>query len=159
MKLLKALLMLNIFMALVVNISALALKDEEDKNGDDHDHTDHEVTQEYSSDDIEDEELSSSQNGGSRFLREKKMKRLRCNKFPMICHFQGSPGPHCCKKKCVNVLRDGLNCGKCGKKCKYNETCCNGKCVNPSFNRSHCGGCNNRCDSGSICAFGLCNYA
>ncbi|PRQ31931.1 putative stigma-specific protein Stig1 [Rosa chinensis] len=85
--------------------------------------------------------------------------RLTCNKFPRICYTKGSPGPHCCKKKCVNVLTDKLNCGKCGKKCKYSEVCCKGKCVNPSFNRTHCGGCNNRCKDGGFCAFGICNYA
>ncbi|GMN75104.1 hypothetical protein TIFTF001_052563 [Ficus carica] len=41
-------------------------------------------------------------------------------------------------------MRDRHNCGKCGKKCKYNQICCNGNCVNPSFNKRHCGGCNNR---------------
>ncbi|KAJ6892480.1 hypothetical protein NC651_025623 [Populus alba x Populus x berolinensis] len=80
--------------------------------------------------------------------------------FPRICQAKGSPGPHCCKKKCVNVLADRLNCGLCGKKCKYNEICCNGKCVNPSFNRRHCGACNNSCGgNGNLCVLGLCNYA
>ncbi|OVA03411.1 Stigma-specific protein Stig1 [Macleaya cordata] len=82
-----------------------------------------------------------------------------CNKFPMICQAKGSPGPHCCKKKCVNVLKDRQNCGLCGKKCKYTEICCRGKCVNPSFDKRHCGGCSNRCNGDGFCAFGLCNYA
>lgn len=95
-----------------------------------------------------------------RSLRQKKQTlRLTCNKFPRICGFKGSPGPNCCKKKCVNAMRDRYNCGKCGNKCKFNQICCSGKCVNPSFNRRHCGGCNNSCSNGSLCAFGLCNYA
>ncbi|OAY84237.1 hypothetical protein ACMD2_05433 [Ananas comosus] len=34
----------------------------------------------------------------------------------------GSPGPDCCKRRCVNVMTDGLNCGRCGAKqvrCSY----------------------------------------
>ncbi|KAJ4725136.1 putative Stigma-specific Stig1 family protein [Melia azedarach] len=85
--------------------------------------------------------------------------RLTCKKFPRICYFKGSPGHSCCKKKCVNLLKDRMNCGKCGKKCKYNQICCNGKCVNPSFNGRHCGACNNSCNNGEFCVFGLCNYA
>ncbi|KAK9938594.1 hypothetical protein M0R45_015322 [Rubus argutus] len=110
----------------------------------------------------ESESNSSFLHGNGRSLRQKmrtRTVRMTCNKFPRICYTKGSPGPHCCKKKCVNVLTDRVNCGKCGKKCKYSEVCCKGKCVNPSFNRSHCGGCNNRCQVGGFCAFGLCNYA
>ncbi|GMN36511.1 hypothetical protein TIFTF001_042459 [Ficus carica] len=91
--------------------------------------------------------------------QRKKTRRVTCNKFPRICRAKGSPGPSCCKKKCVDVTRDRHNCGKCGKKCKYNKICCNGKCVNPSFNKRHCGGCNNRCNNGGLCAFGLCSYS
>ncbi|EXB63291.1 hypothetical protein L484_000953 [Morus notabilis] len=93
------------------------------------------------------------------FSPRKHTRRLTCNRFPRICRAKGSPGPSCCKKKCVNLLRDRHNCGKCGKKCKYSQICCNGKCVNPSFNKRHCGGCNNRCSSGGLCAFGLCSYS
>lgn len=97
--------------------------------------------------------------GNDCFLLQKHQVRLTCNKFPRICQAKGGPGPYCCKKKCVNVFTDRANCGRCGKKCKYNEICCKGKCVNPSFHRRHCGGCNNRCKDGGFCAFGLCNYA
>ncbi|PON91929.1 Stigma-specific protein [Trema orientale] len=93
------------------------------------------------------------------WLRKRTYKRPTCKKFPRICLSKGSPGPSCCKKKCVDLMRDRHNCGKCGKKCKYNQLCCNGKCVNPSFNKSHCGGCNKRCSNGGLCAFGLCSYA
>ncbi|MBA0606687.1 hypothetical protein Godav_019119 [Gossypium davidsonii] len=102
-------------------------------------------------------EYSSAQ--GRWLLQNKRPRRVTCKKFPGICDAKGSPGPQCCKKKCVNILTDRHNCGKCGKKCKYNEICCKGKCVNPSFNRKHCGGCNNRCSNGEFCVFGLCNYA
>ncbi|XVF57501.1 hypothetical protein PTKIN_Ptkin06aG0210400 [Pterospermum kingtungense] len=111
----------------------------------------------------ETEQIFTSDEGQGRSLLQKKRTRSRrnmtCNKYPRICHARGSPGPQCCKKKCVNISMDRLNCGKCGKKCKYNEMCCEGKCVNPSFNRKHCGGCNNRCSNGGLCVFGLCNYA
>ncbi|GMN36509.1 hypothetical protein TIFTF001_042460 [Ficus carica] len=93
------------------------------------------------------------------FRPRKHTRRLTCNRLPRICRAKGSPGPTCCKKKCVNVMRDRHNCGKCGKKCKYNKICCNGKCINPSFHKRHCGGCNNRCKNGGLCAFGLCSYS
>ncbi|XP_050220170.1 stigma-specific STIG1-like protein 4 [Mercurialis annua] len=117
----------------------------------------HELLTEQSSDD----EVSSEHKSG-RVLYQRRFwrpRRVQCNKYPWICHAWGSPGPHCCNKKCVNVLADRMNCGACGNKCKYNQTCCNGKCVNPYFSRGHCGGCNNRCKVGGFCAFGLCNYA
>ncbi|KAF5728416.1 hypothetical protein HS088_TW21G00563 [Tripterygium wilfordii] len=146
---------LVLFMALLLNLaSPLPLQaHEEDDEGEGV-----EIT-------LDDEEVSSSyEHGFGRFLGQRRLIRhrgrpMKCNKFPRICGGKGSPGPHCCKKRCVNVLRDSANCGRCGKKCKYNEVCCDGKCVNPSFNRRHCGGCNNMCSNGGFCAFGLCNYA
>lgn len=108
------------------------------------------------------DQMISSVRGGSRFLLSHKKPRVKmtCNKYPMVCRLKGSPGPYCCKKKCVNVLTDRLNCGKCGKKCNYNEICCKGKCVNPYSDKKHCGGCNNRCiNKGSYCMFGMCSYA
>ncbi|KAK6124499.1 hypothetical protein DH2020_041752 [Rehmannia glutinosa] len=98
--------------------------------------------------------------GVSRFLAQRtRVAFMRCNKFPRICRAKGSPGPDCCKKRCVNVAKDRLNCGKCGNKCKYSEICCKGKCVNPLRNKKHCGGCNNKCKKGSKCMFGMCSYA
>lgn len=85
--------------------------------------------------------------------------KMTCNYYPRICRVKGSPGPDCCKKKCVNVSTDRLNCGKCGLKCKYYETCCKGKCVNSFSNKKHCGGCNNKCKKGSYCMYGMCSYA
>ncbi|KAG6573172.1 Protein GRIM REAPER, partial [Cucurbita argyrosperma subsp. sororia] len=85
--------------------------------------------------------------------------RLTCNMYPRVCRAKGSPGPDCCKKKCVNVETDRNNCGMCGNKCKYSRICCNGRCVNPMFNKKHCGGCGNECSKGSSCAYGMCDYA
>ncbi|PON52129.1 Stigma-specific protein [Parasponia andersonii] len=77
--------------------------------------------------------------GMSRFLAQQS---LTCEKFPRVCRLKRSIGLDCCKKKCVNVKTDRLNCGmcgyKCGYKCKYTEICCKGKCVNSSFDRRHC---------------------
>ncbi|KAE8656523.1 F-box/RNI/FBD-like domains-containing protein [Hibiscus syriacus] len=95
----------------------------------------------------------------SRFLAQKPRGAMTCNKYPRVCRVAGSPGPDCCKKRCVNVTTDRLNCGKCGRKCKYSEICCKGKCVNPMSNKWHCGGCNNGCDKGSKCLYGMCSYA
>uniref|UniRef100_A0A2C9W761 Stigma-specific STIG1-like protein 1 n=1 Tax=Manihot esculenta TaxID=3983 RepID=A0A2C9W761_MANES len=136
-------------MALAISAAALTLQEEQDQEGADMDYGD------------ETSEFSAEHRFGRILIQRKRKARARmsCKKFPRICHAKGSPGPYCCKKKCVNVLRDRFNCGACGKKCKYNQICCNGKCVNPSFNRRHCGGCNNKCKNGSFCAFGLCNYA
>ncbi|XVF57500.1 hypothetical protein PTKIN_Ptkin06aG0210300 [Pterospermum kingtungense] len=149
-------------MVLVLTISAAPNLDQQDSS----DHNDHSAAEEDENDATtmpETEQIFTSDEGQGRSLLQKKQTRsgrnMTCNKFPRICHAKGSPGPHCCKKKCVNISMDRLNCGKCGKKCKYNEICCEGKCVNPSFNRKHCGGCNNRCSNGRLCVFGLCNYA
>ncbi|KAF5195055.1 Stigma-specific protein stig1 [Thalictrum thalictroides] len=102
----------------------------------------------------------SSLRGTSRFLAQQKPKKqLSCNKFPRICRSKGSPGPDCCKKKCVNVKTDGLNCGMCGNKCKYSQICCGGKCINPSMDKRNCGGCNKGCNKGEFCSYGMCNYA
>lgn len=84
---------------------------------------------------------------------------LKCNKYPRVCRAPGSPGPDCCKKRCVNVMKDRFNCGKCGRKCKYWQTCCRGRCVNVMSDEKHCGGCNNKCKKGSSCTYGMCSYA
>ncbi|KAK8706014.1 hypothetical protein V6N13_049596 [Hibiscus sabdariffa] len=68
-----------------------------------------------------DDAITMDSSGHRSLLQKKRNRRVTCKKFPMICHAKGSPGPACCKKKCVNVLKDRQNCGKCGKKCKYNE--------------------------------------
>ncbi|XP_057537630.1 stigma-specific STIG1-like protein 1 [Amaranthus tricolor] len=85
--------------------------------------------------------------------------RLTCDKFPRVCHVKGSPGPDCCWKKCVNVKIDNLNCGMCGRRCRFPETCCNGRCINTLYDRKNCGGCKNKCQRGSFCYNGMCSYA
>ncbi|OMO67007.1 Stigma-specific protein Stig1 [Corchorus capsularis] len=103
---------------------------------------------------------STSLRGVSHFLAEQSLKaNVQCDKFPRICRLKNSPGPDCCKKKCVNVKTDRFNCGMCGHKCKYAEICCKGQCVNASFDKRNCGGCNNKCKKGEFCAYGMCNYA
>lgn len=108
---------------------------------------------------------STSLRGVSRFLAQRdipvpaNMNLMTCDKFPRVCRLKSSKGPDCCKKKCVNVKSDRLNCGMCGYKCKYPEICCKGKCVNASFDRRNCGGCNNKCKKGESCVYGMCNYA
>ncbi|XVF27923.1 hypothetical protein REPUB_Repub14bG0151300 [Reevesia pubescens] len=133
MKFLKIFLMLAMFMALAITLSA----------NDDHSQV----------------EPTSLRGIPSRFLAEKPRAVMTCNKYPRVCHVAGSPGPDCCKKKCVNVKTDRLNCGRCGKKCKYSEICCKGQCVNPMSHKKHCGGCNNNCNKGSKCLYGMCSYA
>ncbi|KAH7545706.1 stigma-specific STIG1-like protein 3 [Ziziphus jujuba] len=112
---------------------------------------------------LETQETSSSSTtslrGVSRFLAQQNLAvNMTCEKFPRVCRLKNSNGPGCCKKKCVNVKTDRLNCGMCRNKCKYNEICCKGNCVNASFDRGNCGGCNNKCKKGEFCAYGMCNY-
>ncbi|XP_030553013.2 stigma-specific STIG1-like protein 3 [Rhodamnia argentea] len=109
---------------------------------------------------------AASLRGAGRFLTQAASSRAvpTCDKYPRICRDKGSPGPDCCKKKCVNVSADRLNCGMCGHKCKYSEICCRGQCVNPMSDKKHCGGCNNKCNrkkgsSSSSCVYGMCSYA
>ncbi|XAR65677.1 hypothetical protein NMG60_11009863 [Bertholletia excelsa] len=114
----------------------------------------------------EDEEIpfqespeATSLRGTSRLLAQTSRANMKCNKYPRICHVKGSPGPDCCNKKCVNVKTDRLNCGYCGKKCKYSEICCKGKCVNPMNDKKNCGGCGTKCKKGNRCTYGMCSYA
>ena len=97
--------------------------------------------------------------GTRRFLAQSSRVVMTCNKYPRVCYAKDSPGPDCCKKNCVDVRVDKLNCGRCGKKCKYTEICCKGECVNPMSNKKHCGNCNNKCKKGTSCVYGMCNYA
>ncbi|KAL2931288.1 Stigma-specific STIG1-like protein 1, partial [Bienertia sinuspersici] len=85
--------------------------------------------------------------------------RITCNRLPRICRLKGSPGPDCCRKKCVNINSDKFNCGFCGRRCRYPEVCCNGRCINPWYNRKNCGGCHNKCKKGTYCYYGMCSYA
>ncbi|WOL09347.1 hypothetical protein Cni_G18100 [Canna indica] len=89
----------------------------------------------------------------------RRAKHMACNKFPRICHAKGSPGPDCCRKRCVNVKTDGLNCGRCGRRCRFGWACCVGKCVNVTCDESNCGGCKRKCKKGSFCRYGMCSYA
>ncbi|KAK1321081.1 hypothetical protein QJS10_CPA03g00717 [Acorus calamus] len=86
-------------------------------------------------------------------------KTHKCDMNPMVCTYAGSDGPNCCGQKCTDVRTDDLNCGKCGKMCKFTYTCCGGKCVDINFDKRHCGGCNNKCQKGVLCIYGMCNYA
>lgn len=105
-------------------------------------------------------EPATSLRGTGRFLAEKTRVTLTCDKYPKVCREnKGSPGPDCCNKRCVDVMKDGLNCGECGKKCEYGKLCCKGKCVNPMHAKQNCGSCGNNCDKESLCTYGTCGYA
>ncbi|XP_062088302.1 stigma-specific STIG1-like protein 1 [Humulus lupulus] len=103
------------------------------------------------------ETWTNSLRGTSRFLASRRP--VTCDKYPKVCLAKGSSGPDCCKKKCVDLTADRVNCGRCGKKCKFSELCCKGKCVKPRSDRKNCGSCNNRCNKGSSCVYGMCSYA
>ncbi|KAL4272826.1 hypothetical protein GQ457_13G002030 [Hibiscus cannabinus] len=150
MKFRKLVFVLVVATVLIVTISAASQQHSTEK---------YSATEDDHKDADADDVITMDSSGHRSLLQKKRNRRVTCKKFPGICHAKGSPGPACCKKKCVNILKDRQNCGKCGKKCKYNEVCCKGRCVNPSFNTKHCGGCNKRCGNGEFCVFGLCNYA
>jgi len=157
MKSLKIFLLLAMLMALAYTLSATT---EEDsfvaiENDDDSTNEDENTDLPW----LGTQETTSSLRGANRFLAQKTRAAMTCNKYPRVCRAKGSPGPDCCKKKCVNVLTDRLNCGMCGKKCKYAEICCKGHCVKPMSNKKHCGGCNNKCKKGNACVYGMCSYA
>ncbi|KAJ0515386.1 putative stigma-specific protein Stig1 [Helianthus annuus] len=80
----------------------------------------------------------------------------QCDIYPRVCLAKGGVAPHCCKKKCVNVITDALNCGSCGKKCKSGEACCKGRCVDVSTSRSNCGLCGMKCRYNESCCKGKC---
>ncbi|XP_008780025.3 stigma-specific STIG1-like protein 1 [Phoenix dactylifera] len=106
------------------------------------------------------EEVSPSLRGVSRLLAQSNPKAsMTCDKYPRICYARGSPGRECCKKKCVNVMKDNQNCGWCGRRCGYGQTCCSGQCVNVLYDLRNCGACKNKCKQGGFCNYGMCNYA
>ncbi|KAL5712673.1 hypothetical protein ACHQM5_014819 [Ranunculus cassubicifolius] len=108
----------------------------------------------------ETEERDPSMRGMSRFLAQKiPINATDCGKYPKICRRKGSPGKNCCKSKCVDLKKDKLNCGECGKKCKFTSMCCKGHCVNQSFDRRNCGECGKKCKKGDYCEYGICSYA
>ena len=86
-------------------------------------------------------------------------KDKKCTIDPTTCYAQGNPGSECCGDSCVNLQTDPLNCGHCGKMCKFTDSCCDGKCVDLNYNPKNCGACNNVCAKGTTCYYGMCNYA
>ena len=76
-----------------------------------------------------------------------------------------------CEQQCVDLQRNALNCGACGRRCANAESCmmgacrvscpsgqdaCSGVCVNQQSNALNCGACGNRCPMGQSCASGGC---
>ncbi|KAA8515533.1 hypothetical protein F0562_018856 [Nyssa sinensis] len=59
--------------------------------------------------------------GTGRFLAQSPRAVQTCDKYPRVCAAKGSAGPDCCKKQCVNVMTNKLNCGMCGKKSTSDE--------------------------------------
>ncbi|XP_022714418.1 stigma-specific STIG1-like protein 1 [Durio zibethinus] len=153
MKSLKLFLMLTMVMAFAITLSASTTSGEEPFRNND------ENPSEASDLPMADTQEPSSFRGAGRFLAQSSRAAKTCDKNPKICRINGSPGPFCCNKKCVDIETDKFNCGKCGKKCNYSKICCEGKCVNPLSNQRHCGGCNNNCGKGNACLYGMCSYA
>ncbi|XP_031489713.1 stigma-specific STIG1-like protein 3 [Nymphaea colorata] len=96
---------------------------------------------------------------GLRRYLARSWKPQTCDKNRKICKLKGSPGPDCCKKKCVDRKTDRLNCGNCGRRCRFTEMCCKGRCVNLALDGKNCGRCGNKCRKGSYCIYGMCGYA
>jgi hypothetical protein len=84
---------------------------------------------------------------------------------------QGQTG---CDGRCVNVLNDNSNCGRCWNTCRAGSNCVDGRCsdqvpqcaapqeqcgddcVNPQNDNRHCGGCDVLCPAGKNCVDGQC---
>ncbi|KAH0866391.1 hypothetical protein HID58_083602 [Brassica napus] len=43
---------------------------------------------------------------------------MTCDKSPKVCRLKGSSGRDCCRKRCVDLRTNKLNCGRCGKSCQ-----------------------------------------
>ncbi|PKU77439.1 pectate lyase [Dendrobium catenatum] len=84
---------------------------------------------------------------------------VTCDEFPRVCWVTGSPGPDCCRRRCVNIDSNTNNCGRCGRHCSWGEICCRGDCVNALLDSENCGGCGNKCNESGFCKQGLCDYA
>lgn len=150
--------LLHIFFAFLATMAIVsAAYDPDDYNSEE---PEVQTTDESTVSESEMQQATTSLRGVSHFLTQHNLLgNLTCDKFPRVCRLKKSPGPDCCKKTCVNVKTDRLNCGMCRYKCKYTEICCRGKCVNASFDKRHCGGCNQKCKRGEFCVYGMCNYA
>ncbi|KAK8949074.1 hypothetical protein KSP39_PZI006122 [Platanthera zijinensis] len=95
----------------------------------------------------------------SRFLSRHGAKNKKCWVDAEVCNTPGSSGPTCCGGQCVDTSGDVLNCGHCGKICKFTHTCCAGKCVDTTYDKRNCGSCGHRCPAWILCFYGMCQYA
>ncbi|ONI09958.1 hypothetical protein PRUPE_4G020700 [Prunus persica] len=97
----------------------------------------------------------------SRFLASQSSPgRGGCDQNPLACRAtEGSAGPYCCSKNCVDLRTDISNCGSFGKRCISSEICCNAHCVNPMSHNQNCGKCSNHCKEGTSCDNGMCDCA
>ncbi len=88
------------------------------------------------------------------------------------------PGTSLCQGKCVDLQKDGANCGACGKACKAGEVCSAGKCAfvcpagqamctaasgapycaNLQSDNKDCGGCGKACAAAEACVAGKCTF-
>lgn len=89
----------------------------------------------------------------------KTIENRTCDREPLVCKIEGSPGRDCCLKRCVNQKTDVMNCGGCGKRCPFGKVCCQGKCTDILFDWRNCGACNRRCRRQNSCENGMCDYA
>ncbi|KAL5569678.1 hypothetical protein UlMin_026253 [Ulmus minor] len=124
------------------------------------------------SEDTEDEEeylidgnITLSRSRSSPFLASHIIKKGRyCDPIKnKICNGvsanNGTSMLYCCKRRCRDVLGDRNNCGRCERKCKFEERCCHGTCTNVLSNVNNCGKCDKKCNAGVSCNFGVCGYA
>ncbi|KAG0612501.1 hypothetical protein M758_6G033000 [Ceratodon purpureus] len=129
---------------------------------------------------VDDSEPSDEEHGTmghllARMLRQKKKAHSKWCRKRKQCRQYKKPG--CCKKKCVSLLYDSKNCGRCGHKCnsKKNYVCtkgvckklkkpvcppgkvkCKGKCKNLHTDSTNCGKCGKKCKFGYKCCGGRC---
>ncbi|MBI4702894.1 MAG: hypothetical protein HY744_17390 [Deltaproteobacteria bacterium] len=87
-----------------------------------------------------------------------------------LCTSGCAPGETLCPGgKCVDLSKNGFNCGSCDHVCPGDTSCaagacvcppglslCGAKCVDLGSDPKHCGGCNHWCTGGKVCQQGSC---
>lgn len=73
-------------------------------------------------------------------------------------------GLYACGGVCRDLVRDSMNCARCGNVCTGAATCMAGQCVDPQTDPMNCGGLGRRCNIpngtaacvAGVCAIGSC---
>ena len=81
----------------------------------------------------------------------------------VVCN--ADAGLFACGGECRNLIRDSMNCGRCGEACVGAATCMSAQCIDPQTDPRNCGGLRQQCRApngtagcvAGVCTVGSCN--